>query len=402
MRKPLQAWPVRAALALICLALCYLTVTRSLASAIATKDPVRAHRLAPENGRVTARLAFSLIETDPKAKRRNEAERLATLALRQDGTAVSAASTLGMVFQFGGNSAQAGRAFKYAQSLSRRDFVTNMWAIEDSVGKGDIPGALRQYDITIRTKPAAADVLFPILASAASSSQIRLALVDMLKTRPPWGENFIRHLAASGPDPTLSARLFVALAKVGVAVSPEASAQVINTLVSRRLFDSAWSYYDFLAPGVSRVRSRDPLFSANVLFPSVFDWNVEEADGLTASIQRGESGGIFDFAASPSVGGKILQQIQLLPAGSYRLVTRSAGIDQPEQSRPYWTLTCNDGREVARVAMPNSSVGKGTSAARISVPEGCPVQTLTFIVRPSTSEAGSGGQFTQASLVPAR
>ena len=97
----------------------------------------------------------------------------------------------------------------------------------------------------------------------------------------------------------------------------------------------------------------------------------------------------------------MLTQVQVLPPGAYRLVGRSSGLDQPEASRPYWALTCRDGRELGRVAVPNSAQAEGQFAGELRVPAGCPVQVLALIARPSDDVSGVSGQIDAAQLVPA-
>lgn len=83
--------------------------------------------------------------------RRREADRLARLALRQDPTAVAALATLGLNAQIRGDTNSARRYFAYSDKLSRRSLTTRLWAIEDAVARDDIPAALRNYDVALRT-----------------------------------------------------------------------------------------------------------------------------------------------------------------------------------------------------------------------------------------------------------
>ena len=131
--------------------------------------------------------------------------------------------------------------------------------------------------------------------------------------------------------------------------------------------------------------------------PSQLDWAPINDGGLTTSIQSG----VFDFAAPASVGGPMLRQLQMLPPGSYRLTGHSIGIEQADGARPYWVLTCQSGRELGRVEVPNSSVSNGNFTGVFSVPADCPMQILMLMARPSDAVAGLSGQFDQVALVPA-
>ena len=158
-------WGARGALAAVLTVLGYFSVAYTLGYLL-RENPAYAYSLASGDGRVTARLSQAVLTAKPAAPERDRATRLAWLALRQDPTAVRAAITLGLSAQLGGEINGARRLFAYAQALSRRELQTQLWAIEDAVSRDDITGALRQYDIALRTSRKAPDLLFPVLASA--------------------------------------------------------------------------------------------------------------------------------------------------------------------------------------------------------------------------------------------
>ena len=133
---------------------------------------------------------------------------------------------------------------------------------------------------------------------------------------------------------------------------------------------------------------------------SVFDWQAGADTRLSAAILRKGESALLDFSVPPSVGGVLVRQTQLLPPGNYRIEGRSQGIDQPERSQPYWTLTCKDGRELGRVALSNSNQNGGDFSGRFTVPERCEVQTLSLVARSTDDIMGVSGQIEKARLVP--
>jgi len=402
-RRPIRQWTSRLALAAVVAALGVWVVSWTLAQSVALRDPTRAHRLAPTDGRIMGQLAASLIEADPNHVDRRAVSQLAKRALRQDATTVTAAVTLGILAQLDNAPALSREWFSYSQTLSRRNLGTQLWAIEDNVSRGNIRTALIHYDIALRTEPATADFLFPILTNAAADLAVRTPLVRMLATRPTWGENFLNHMSASGPNPSVTVQVFEALKRAGGTVPAAASSHVIDVLLNRGLLDSAWSYYALIRPGSVRSASRDTQFGANLVAPSRLDWNPIDADGITASMQRTAEGGIFDFAAAPSVGGPLLFQDQLLPPGRYRLEGRVSDLDRATGTRPYWTLTCKlgvaNGQELGRVLLPDTASRIDSFAGRLVVPEGCPVQTLTLVAPPAVGVTGLVGRLHTVALV---
>lgn len=398
-RRSATEWGIRGGLAVIAALLGYCSVTYSLGYALKER-PKQAHTLAPDDGRLTARLSQTFLTAKATAADRAEADKLARLALEQDPTAVRAVETLGLNAQIRGDTIGARRLFAYAGKLSRRELQTQLWAIEDAVSRDDVAGALRQYDIALRTSRNAPDLLFPVLASAATDPAIRSALIKTLSGQPNWSEEFVDFVARSGPDPRATASLFHGLQQSGVSVSEGASTIAINALVSSGFLEDAWAYYASVRPGADRRASRDSRFTADMVMPSLFDWRPINEAGVTTSIQSGERGGIFDFAAPASIGGPLLQQMQMLPPGNYRLEGHSVDVDQPESSRPYWVLRCQDGRELGRLPLPNSARANGAFAGQFNVPAGCPAQVLALIARPSDSVSGVAGQIDQVRLYP--
>lgn len=97
----------------------------------------------------------------------------------------------------------------------------------------------------------------------------------------------------------------------------------------------------------------------------------------------------------------MLQQSQLLPPGRYRLTGHSTAIEQVDTALPYWALSCQGGRELGRVEVPNSSVAGGVFSGTFNVPAGCPVQTLVLVARPSDAVSGLSGAFDRVELMPA-
>lgn len=391
-------WGTRIVLAALVAVLGYYCVTFSLAQVMAKADPMSAHSLVPYDGRITAAYAATFAGPQARNADRAHADGLARVALRQDPTAVIAVSILGLNAQIRGDTAGARRLFAYAKQLSRRDLRTQLWSVEDAVARGNIPEALRWYDITLRTSPEMGEMLFPILASASEDPAIRAELIRTLAGKPQWSEHFLSFIPGNASDPRTTATFFLNLRRAGIAVPARARAGTVDALVDKGYYDQAWTYYSSIRPGVDRQRSRDPHFTANPAIPTLLDWVVVNDGGPAASIQDGA----FDFSAPSGVGGPLLRQTQLLVPGTYRLSGHSDGIDQTQGAPPYWLLTCQNGRELGRFVLPNSSQDGGNFSATFNVPSACPVQTLTLVAQPSDAISGLSGRIDRAELAPAR
>lgn len=400
-RRPRREWAGRVALACGVAVLGYQSVAFSVAQVTAKLEPQAADARVSYDGRLSAAHAAALLTPDVTANGRAEAEALSRAALRRDPTAVSAAATLGVVTLARNDIADARRLLAYAQMLSRRNVPTQLWSIEDAVAHNDVPGALHWYDVALRTKPDLSEILYPVLAQASRNPAIRVALIRTLARKPAWSDSYVSYAAAQKDDPQSTAALFAGLRTRGVAIPAAAQASVVNVLLDTGNVDEAWRYYAEIRPGADRTRARDPRFAAMLDTPSPFDWSTLSDNSIAASIQRTRDGGVVEFSAPASIGGPVLQQLQLLPAGTYRLTGHSDGIAQDARARPYWTLTCrSDGRELGRVAIPDSAQAGGMFAGSLTVPANCPIQTLTLFAPPSDAIGGTSGQIDRAALVP--
>lgn len=387
---------VRIGLALAAVLAGALSATFSLAQVVAKRNPALAYTLAPYDGRITARYAASLSGEDGTRGKRSEIDGFARLAIDQDPTAVLAVATLGIGAELRGDVSTARRLFTYAQHLSRRDIRTQLWMIEDSVRRGQVAGALRQYDLTLSALPQMSGALYPVLASASTDPAIRRELVKLLAGPTSWSDSFIGYVGRQGSDPLATGTLFTDLRRAGVPIPDAAVTGIVDTLISGGNIDEGWTQYAAMRPSARRDRSRDPRFTAGLDVSSRLDWIAISDGGALASIENGA----FDFAAPSSIGGPILQQAQVLPPGNYKLIGHSSGIDQPSNSRPYWTIDCQNGHELARVALPNSAQDRGEFSGVFSVPTGCSVQVLVLVVQPSDSMTGLSGRIDRAQIVP--
>jgi hypothetical protein len=284
--------------------------------------------------------------------------------------------------------------------LSRRELRAQIWAIEEAVNRGDIAGALRSYDIALRTSKKAPGLLLPNLVAALAEPKVRAALLPILSTGPVWSDSVLQQVATSGIDPKSGVIFFREASAAGIAVTDDLRAGLVNGLIAQGAFEQAWQYYAQFRSGAVRNRSRDPDFGLNPDVRSMFDWTPSTQPGVSVAILQDGEGGLLDFSLPPGTGGALVQQTQMLPAGAYKLQGRSRTIEVPDRSRPYWVLLCRDGRELGRVEVANSNRANGRFEGRLSVPSDCAVQTLSLIARTSDAITGVSGQIDQASLTP--
>lgn len=395
-----KQWIARLVAAAAAIVFGILSIASSLANVIVKVDPKRAATLAPGNGVLTAASAQDMFLRRPVSGPRSRAAQLARKALLDDPTAVEALVVLGFQAQLRGDQALSDRIFAYATRLSRRELRPQIWAIEEAVSRGDIARALRHYDIALRTSSEAPSILYPTLAAALAEPRIRASLLRIMGTDPVWAQSFVVFVATSGIEPEGGISFLLEGRSLDLPVNDDLRASLVNALVARNKPSQAWAYYKTYRPEADRRRSRDPFFILSAETRAAFDWTSGVDPGLSAAILNDGRRGMVDFSVPPGAGGVLLEQKQLLPAGAYIIEGASSGVEQPQRSRPYWVLICQDGRELGRVVLPNSSLRGGSFSGRFTVPKDCGIQTLALIVRATDDIAGVSGQIKRAQLMP--
>lgn len=395
-RRSSREWAIRGGIAAAVLVLGYSSTVQTLAYTLGKRAPERAYALAPSDGRIAAYLAEQRSLKESAAGDRRRLQTLAEHAIDKEPLALPALTALAINAELRGNKLLARQLIVHSNRLSRRDFSVRLWLIEDAVARGDVSGALRNYDIALRTSQSAPQLLYPVLAGAIADPAVASALARTLMQRTAWGSSFVDYLGSGAGNSQTSALFLRRLAASGYPVAESAQVGLLNALAGSGAYGKSWDFYQALHPGVARGQLRDPEFTVQPDVPSVFDWNpVVNETGINASIVDG----VLDFAAPSTVGGVVLQQLQVLPAGRYRLDGISIGIDQPRASLPYWQLNCAvDGRELGRVEVPNSSANGGRFTGQMEIGSDCAAQRLSLVVRSSIDVGGVSGQIGRVTL----
>lgn len=393
-------WAMRFILAGVMGWIGYHSILQSAALVLPSSQIEKAYQLAPNNGRLAGQLSQSLYNPEADKAEQRLAVAIAHDAISKEPTAVEAIATLAADALINGDRTAGERWLAYSHQLSRRELRTQLMAIELAVARDNIAQALHHYDIALRTKNSAPALLFPVLTAALPDENIRIQLIKILAAQPDWGRSFIDEAARKADDPRIAGSFFQQLQKTGVPISEAANQTIMHRLLATKYYDEAWVYYSILRPGSDRRHSRDPNFQIVLDRPNSFDWVASNRLGISTVILADPENGLFDFSVSMGHGGRLLQQLQMLPAGDYILEGRSSGIEQPARSRPYWLLQCQDGGEIARVEIGNSSEENGRFQAYLHVPTNCPVQMLVLVARSSDAIGGVSGQIYRASIRP--
>jgi hypothetical protein len=362
----------------------WLSVANSGAGIMRSVRPDLALRFQPWDARAKAKAAEQLLIQDGgRTADLAAADRLAREALLRDPTIVAAWRSLGMVAMARRQQGDAARMFHFAGQLSRRDLPTQLWLIEERVQANDVPGALRQYDATLRSSGASYEVLFPILVQATAGDGIVEPLADLLNTMPPWRRVFIERLAAGAPDPAKLAHLMQLIRRSANADEQELMATAMRTMIERRQLEPAWRVYQLLAGASPAGTLRNGDFDHANRYPP-FDWEI--ADGLNVGAElrpsaEGRGQHLRAFATSGS-GGMVARQLLLLQPGTYEVTATAGPDDDANPAHLNWTVQCAEGTGAPLITADLPGLARRVQArAMFRVPAGCRGQWLNFNIR---------------------
>jgi len=366
-------------------------VPASLADWAAVDHAPTAAKIAPWNASAAAAAAAAL-GADP---RKTEVRELVRRALARDLTLIPAIEVRALDLALSGKTTKARALFQLSDQLSRRNLPTRLWLIQDAVDHGDVAGALKNFDIALRTTTDAQPILFPVLAKASGDPSLTVPIARTLDRPSDWRLMFFEW-ALTNP------------AHVGGVASVAAEMRdrqfLVGNSIDQRLVERLVTDRDFAAASVlNRRLGRESGGVADSHFadPSAhypFGWGLVSDGSLTAERAVAGSSAVLRYGAEPPHGGQIAAQLLMLRPGRYQLATRTAG--QATGEAPYWSVSCGEvgGGELARLAQPANAGGEANTT--FTVPASCGAQWLTLRVPPSGDASPPLGAIAWVQVLP--
>lgn len=356
----------------------YPTAAAPWGSGAAVTRAARANRLA-QPGASPARLA--------------RAETLALAALAREPGHVPAIRALGTAAGLRGDVPRADRWFGYAERLSRRDFLTQVWLIEERVRQGDVNGALLHYDRALRTVGRARPVLFPVLVSAVADPEVERATGRLLAQRVAWGPDFLAVMAeAANVSPDALGQLALA-ARLRPDVPGERGP--LDAVLARLVATGRYAVAQAVWRQATGERGplptvRDGGFeAAGGLAP--FGWTLNNAGDLSATREPNGSGTALVLRTARGAAGELARQLVLLAPGEYRLSLTATGAASDRFSQAVVSVTClGEATGGERLRLPIAATTRQRLAGSFSIPGDCPAQSLAILAPSGLGDGGEG------------
>ncbi|HEX3422635.1 MAG TPA: hypothetical protein VHS33_04435 [Sphingomicrobium sp.] len=363
----------------------------SLASWVDVDHPEVAARIAPWDAFAAADAAAAR-SRHPQNTRVRE---LVRTVLARDATQVQAIELRALDLLLSGKSQEARRLFQLSDRLSRRSLPTRLWLIQDAVDQGNVVGALRNFDIALRTTTDAQPILFPVLAKASADPTLTKPLAETLDQPSDWRLMFFEWALANDRDVVPLANVVAHMGDRRFVLANGVDQRLIERLVTDGGFSSARLLNRRFGPTSSGVA--DPNFgSASARYP--FGWGFVNDGSLSA--ERASAGGapVLSYSAAPAKSGQVAAQLLALQPGRHVLATSTAG--SASGAAPYWSITCaaTDGKVIARLDQPMTANGR--AAAIFAVPVDCDAQWLTLTLRSTPDSSPQSGTIAFVSVAP--
>jgi hypothetical protein len=287
-----------------------------------------------------------------------------------------------------GKSGLASTLMASADTVSRRDALSQLWMIEQKSGADDVKGAVSHYNALLSVHPAMQATLLPVLVSAAAYPEVRAAIRPYLNLETRWGAPFL-DLASQRLEVDQYLDLVEPIASRlrgdGYAVS---NARIIYRLLQSGLAGDAWKLFSLVAPNVDvgAFRAFAPL-GAN-LDPKwlPLSWTLGQSDDISANVS---GDGTIDVTVAPTARGLIASRdVAVISSSTYVLEHRSMYESGSPRASLRWGVYCaaqNGPQLIVDRFVPATANSKLVQLS-VEVPENCNV------VRVELNALGAEGQ----------
>lgn len=296
-----------------------------------------------------------LTVSKPSAAMLDDSVRLATEAAQREPVLPGPVRTLAAIADYRGQRERARTLFRVAEALTRRDKVTQLWLIEDSVSRGDAHEAILHYNRAMLVSPALRATLMPIVVNAAANADILRELLPLIAKRPLWWKDYIRLLATDGTNVDALEASARAL-RLNIVDSEERSlaegvlARIVELKAYRRAAGLAASLLKAAGMTALPLQSGDFEIASGV-YP--FAWWMRDQGSVRAyrdSVPRGGVG--LWLVATTGASGEVARQLMVLPVGSHALTGIAGNVSSERLAQPIIEITCADGALLGRFSLP--------------------------------------------------
>lgn len=365
--------------------LAVLCLRQTIAQAAAV-SPRLAAIVAPENsfGLALALDRLTLAEPTPRTLARIDG--LARKALLRSPVEVGAIRSLAIVAALRDQPALASTYIALAAQTSKRDAGTQAWLLRQHLAEGRIPDAVRAADLLLRSDQASWPLVLPQLVPLIRDPRADAALIDALRSIPPWRGPFLQLAGKTYPAEAEPYALFRRLKRAG---TPPSAGETITYFTTPApwpdpgLMLRRWVALVPDGAGAAGL-VRDGGFEG-LVGPPPFNWKYYDEGVVAARLADHPDGAghAAELTFDGSRRGGLLNQLLVLAPGRYRLRAEYRADSAVDPAALGWELRCGDAAPFASSSVPVDADAWRGFAFEFEVPPACPSQHLDLAAYPA-------------------
>lgn len=400
--KPPLFWVKLVVISAVTIWLAWLSFIHAVANVTWQQNPDMALRFVPDHPLALSRKADELFAEKQDPATLAKVEAMAKQSLRGGALNPVAIRLLGYVADVRGDQERARELMLLSHKVSRRDFGTQLWLIEDAVARNDKKLALYHYDIAMRTTPESWSILFPTLTGALNDPEVRVGLVPYVRAAPGWLPPFLSEAIGNIENP---ANLADVLVKAGGLPDRDdyrsLSNALLGQLAGKGQFPAFRQYY------LSLLGSEESTFemaslskdTVNLRYPAA-GWQIVDNPVIGGTFSQADKDGRHSLTAFAGSGerGELMRKYLFLKPGNYRFVARYDAQDSAPDSDIRWELQCvaKAGNSSKWVANAPVVKGRTSEAVEFTIGAECPYQLLQLQLAGGSGQLGA--EFTLRSV----
>lgn len=290
-----------------------------------------------------------------------------------------------------GQAAQAKGLYELSEQLSRRELGTQLALIEERVKSNDEKGALRHYDIVLRTSPSGQATLFPILAAAIEDPGIGNSFSKLLQARPVWLKPFMAYVSTQKGG---HAALANAIRSSGGLPEDESYWPYENGLVLRlvqeKQFGALESYVSSLKSGRTILTGLgfEPSSAIDRFQPLAWQLQTDSGAGAAIDSPVGSKTERLTAYAARDERGLVARKLVVLEPGEYVFATDQSVSVTGKEASVQWQILCAETSKPLWEGPMQSALGRATVESSLSIQQNCRALWVDLIAAGGSEENG--------------
>ena len=388
-----RSWSKFALLGLITLVIAYFAFAAAIAEVAQTSNADLALRFSSNDPVALAVKADQML-----AKATNQPPKsgallgMAQRSLYADPINARAVRLVGIAYALQRNPTRAARLYDLSNQISRRELGSQLLLIEGLVDKGDGVGALKHYDIALRTSTSGQETLFPILFSAIGDPAIRAEASKLIKVNPPWLISFLNFAL---PQNDGLANIADAAAASGGLPADKSLVQYENALLTR-LIDtkqfSALQRYSRSVNGHGAAQLSQIAFRRSQPTDRFqpLAWQLSQENSVSSSMETRRNDGatwLSVFAAADN-RGMAARKLLLVTGGPHEFSVDQTITETGRDAEIQWQIACAETDTALWTSAGKNALGRQLIRQPIDVPSECNILWINLFAAGGASEQG--------------